>query len=123
MRRFLTLLAVLGITACSYGVDRRAYLATLVGQPETELIRQLGVPSRTYEAGGRKFVAYTERRTTVYQGGPFFGGFGGGFGYLGAGYGYYGAFPSQVLERGCETTFELGEGRVLTWSLRGNSCG
>ena len=98
------------------GPDTRV---TLVGQPETELVRQLGVPSRTYDAGGRRFIAYSERRTDIYGGGPFFG----GFGYFGAGYGLYGAFPAQVVERGCETTFEVGEGRVVSWALRGNACG
>lgn len=122
MRWTLPALAVMGLVACAPRVDRRAYLSALVGQPETELIRQLGVPSRTYDTAGRRFVAYSERRTGIY-GGPFFGGVSGGFGYFGGGYGLYGAFPAQVVERGCETTFELGEGRVLSWALRGNACG
>ena len=117
--RWMLALAVMSLAACAPGFDRRAYLATLVGQPETELVRQLGVPSRTYDAGGRRFIAYSERRADIYGGGPFFG----GFGYFGAGYGLYGAFPAQVIERGCETTFEVGDGRVLSWALRGNACG
>lgn len=118
MRWILPVLALLA--ACAPGVDRRAYLATLVGQPETELVRQLGVPSRTYDTDGRRFVAYTERRADIVGGGPFFGG---GFGYFGGGYGLYGALPATVVERGCETTFELADGRVLSWTLRGNACG
>lgn len=120
MRRILSFTLLLSIVGCAPGFDRRAYLSTLIGQQEAELVRQLGVPARTYDAGGRRFVAYEERRADIYGGGPFFGG---GFGYFGAGYGLYGAFPAQVVERGCETTFELGEGRVLSWSLRGNACG
>ena len=120
MRRILPFALLLSIVGCAPGFDRRVYLSTLIGQPETELVRQLGVPTRTYDAGGRRFVAYDERRAEIFGGGPFFGG---GFGYFGAGYGLYGAFPAQVVERGCETTFELAEGRVLSWSLRGNSCG
>ena len=111
----------LGVAGCAPGVDRGAYLTSLVGQPETEVVRQLGVPSRSYETGGHKYIAYTERRTDVYPGGAFFGG---GFGF---GYGGFGAFgsglPAQVVDRVCETTFDIAGSRVLSWSLRGNACG
>lgn len=115
--RTLVLLACL-LASCAPPFDRAAFLAGFVGVPEAELVRRLGVPSRTYDADGRKFLAYAERRSTVYAGGPVFG----GFGYFGPGYGYYGAFPSRVVERECETTFELAAGRVASWSLRGNAC-
>ena len=110
------------MACCGYGVAaRRAYLASLVGQNETELVRQFGVPTRTYEAGGRKFLAYDQRRLDIIPSGPFFGGYG-GFGHFGPGFGLYGAFPPAVVERGCETTFEVDGGRVARWSLRGNTC-
>ena len=105
--------------ACATGPDRRLVLASLVGQSETEVVRQLGVPTRSYETGGRKFIAYDERRTDVVPPQPFIG----GFGYFGYGYGTFGAFPAQLVERGCETTFEVSGGRVVSWSLRGNACG
>ncbi len=111
-------LLLLVVSACTAGPDRRAYLSTLVGQPEAEVVRQLGVPTRVYETGGHKFLAYVERRERVY-GGPVFG----GFGYFGAGYGFYDGFPAEVTVRTCETTFEVADARVLTWALRGNACG
>ncbi|MBC7800532.1 MAG: hypothetical protein H7Z10_07910 [Gemmatimonadaceae bacterium] len=120
--RWIVLAALL--SGCAPGFDRPAFLTTFVGQPEAEVVRRLGVPSRTYEtgskeAGGRTFLAYSDRRIDIVPGGPFFG----GFGYFGGGYGRYGGgFPSQVIERGCETTFEVADGRVLSWSLRGNAC-
>ena len=116
------MLSLVLLAACTTGADRRAYLSTLVGQPEEEIVRQLGVPSRVYEAGGHKFLAYVERRQRVY-GGPAFGGFGGGFGYFGVGYGFYDPFPAEIVDRSCETTFEVANARVLTWALRGNACG
>ncbi len=119
MMRHLTLAICLSIAACASGPDRRQVLASLVGQPETEVVRQLGVPNRSYETGGRKFIAYNERRTDLIPAGPFFGGFG-GFGY---GYGGFGGFPPQLIERGCETTFEVSGGRVVSWALQGNACG
>ena len=115
----LTLPIMGAVAGCAPGVDRRAYLASLVGQPEAEVVRQLGVPSRAYETGGRKFIAYTEQRTDVLPLGGFYGG---GLGFWGAGYGYFGGFAPQVIERRCETTFEIAEGRVLSWALRGNVC-
>ncbi len=105
--------------ACTTGPDRRVVLATLVGQPEADVVRVFGVPSRTFETGGRRFLAYDERRTDVIPGGPFIG----GFGYFGYGYGGFGGLPAQVIERGCETTVEVVGGRVASWALRGNACG
>lgn len=111
------LLAAL-VAGCAPAFDRPAFLASFIGQPEDEVVRRLGVPSRSYETGGRTFLAYADRRVDVVPAGPFFG----GFGYLGAGYGGYAAFPPQVITRACETTFELADGRVVTWALRGNAC-
>lgn len=128
MRRLLLLLPfALAACATNTGEERRAYLTSLIGTPEAELVRQFGVPSRSYETTGRTFVAYEERSVDVIPGGPFFGGFGGfgygyGHGFFGPGFGGY-AFPPQVVERACETTFEIGDGRVQSWALRGNSCG
>ena len=125
LKSFALLLPLLLAACGDGGAARRAYLASLIGQNETDLVRQLGVPTRTYEAGGRKFLAYDQRRLDVIPAGPFFGGFGygyGGFGHWGPGFGLYGAFPPAMVERGCETTFELDGNRVAGWSLRGNAC-
>ena len=69
-------------------------------------------------SGGHTFLAYSERRVDSIPAGPFYGG---GFGYFG-GYGYFGGFPATVIERSCETTFEVVDGRAIGWSLRGNAC-
>ena len=110
------------------GAARMAFLTSLIGQNETDLVRLLGVPSRTYETAGRKFLAYDQRRLDIVPVGPLYGGFGyggfgyGGFGRWGPGFGPYAAFPPVVVERGCETTFELAGGRVAAWALRGSLC-
>ncbi len=119
--RTAVLLLPLAAAACATGPDHRVVLASLVGQPEAEAVRQLGVPTRAYETGGRKFLAYDERRADLLPGTPFLGGYG-GFGF-GAGYGYLGGFPPQIIERGCETTLEVAGGRVVSWALRGAACG
>ena len=115
------LLFIFGLAGCAAPVDRSPFLNSLVGQPETELVRRLGVPTRTYETSGHRFLAYQERQTSVVGTGIGFGGFG-GFGYGGFG-GVGTTFSnSQIVERVCETTFDVASGRVVTWSLRGNAC-
>jgi len=103
--------------------EREAAMQRFVGQPEAALVQQMGVPSRTYQADGVKFLAYGEQRLDYapgfYGGGPW----GGSFGYPGW-YGYgYATFPPAVVVRLCETTFEIVGGVVQRVSLRGNACG
>jgi len=118
MKRYLLpSLLIATLAGCSPPFNRPAFLATFVGQPEDEVVRRLGVPSRTFEANGHKFLAYAEHRTDISTVGIGFGF--GGFDSFGTGFGYS---PSQVIDRGCETTFEVVNGRVQTWSLRGNAC-
>jgi hypothetical protein len=94
--------------------DRAARVATLnqlVGQPEQTLLLAMGVPTRSYEADGTKFLAYDERRVDIIPGTP-------GIGFWNAG-----AIPPQPIERWCETTFQVADGSVRSYTLRGNSCG
>lgn len=112
------LLGALALAGCGDGgAARRAYLDSLVGRPEQEVVRQFGVPLRTYETGGRKFLAYDDRRLDIIPDPFLVHGFGGpAFGY------FYSGYPPLVVERGCETTFEVAGGRVQSWSLRGGEC-
>lgn len=118
----LALLSVLAVAACTnYTAERATFLNSLVGQNEAALVQRLGVPGRVFETGGHRFIAYSTQRTTVYGG----GGFGvGGFGY-GRGFGGFGAFdtfPTEVIPRVCETTFDLVGGTIQSWALHGNGC-
>jgi hypothetical protein len=119
--RYLFLATALLLAACSNGADRTAFLNTLVGQSQSELVRRIGVPTRSFVADGRTFLAYDEERSsTAYSGGTlFFGGFGG---FHGGGFGYGAGLPTEIVPRRCETTFEIINDRVATWSLRGNAC-
>ncbi len=133
MKRTTILLAAtaLLLSACaSHSLERRqALLAPLVGQSEADLVRQLGVPSRTLETDGHRFLAYTERRAEVipaasgFVGAPFpFRGFG-GFGGFGGFDDFEGtSFPPALIQHVCETTFEIVAGRVAGFSLRGDDC-
>jgi hypothetical protein len=94
---------------------RQATLSKLVGQPETALIQQMGVPNRTYETGGVKYLAYDEHRIDVLPGYPSYGPFFTGW--------YGGGFPPDVVELRCNTTFEIADGTMKGYTLRGNACG
>ncbi len=127
MRKTLLLAATLAIAGCAYPSPQHVQaLNALVGKSETDLIRTYGVPNRTYDSGGHKFLAYSRNRIETIPGEPGFGpwgfGYGGGYGWGGYGWGGYGGFPPEVVQRDCETTFELAAGIVKTWSLRGNAC-
>lgn len=67
---------------------------------------------------GHRFLAYAEHRSEILSTGTGFGGFG-EFGYFGPSLGFS---SSEVIDRTCETTFEVVNGRVENWSLRGNAC-
>lgn len=119
MRRSVILFLVLLLSACAQGPSRAAYLNGLIGLSEADVVRQMGVPSRTFDTEGHKFLAYVEQRQDYVGGGPFF--YGGGF--FGGGFGYGATFPAQVIDRVCETTVDFVGGRMRGWSLRGNACG
>jgi hypothetical protein len=110
------LLAVAVMAGCTNQLaQREAYLSQFIGQPDSALVQQLGVPNRSYETGGVKYLAYDEHRIDVVPGTPSFGPF-----YMGW---YNGGFPPQVIELNCETTFEVSAGTVKAFTLRGNACG
>lgn len=117
MRRVVLVLAILLAGCVNRLAQRQAYLARFVGKPEAFLVQHMGVPSRSFEAGGVRYLAYTESRIDIipgwtphYLGPPYWGWYGGGF-------------PPQVVNMVCEMTFAVRDGTVRSFSLRGNACG
>ncbi len=123
LSRIVGVTSVLALTGCVYPNPQHvAATNALVGKSETDLVHALGVPSRTYETGGHKFLAYNRSKLETIPGDPGFGpwggwGWGGGFGWGG-----WGGFPPEIVQRDCETTFDLLGGVVQSWSFRGNDC-
>ncbi len=117
----LVLLCLVSLCACADQAleQRRAYLASFVGQSEDALVRSLGVPTRSVSVKGETFLAYDDRHLEVlpgfYGGPPWWGpGWGPGWGW---GWG-----PPIVIARGCETTYEVDSGKVIGFSMRGPDC-
>lgn len=125
MRGIVIGLALLALAGCGDpGRDElEARLGEMVGGSEAELVRRMGVPARVVEAGGRRFLAYSQTwlDTAYTPGAAAMAGFG-GWGPRGA-FGYGFGFGAPLLvERGCEATFEVAGDRVAGFTLRGNAC-
>ena len=119
MRTITVLLITTLVTACASQAlqQREADAALFVGQPEDELVRQNGVPTRVVEAGGKRFLAYEEFRNHYVRPVPAFTRRWSRFGYG------LELFPEQMLVLTCETTFEVADGRVAAVRLHGDGCG
>jgi len=118
MRCLLPLFLSMSLAGCvNQLVARQAWLNQFIGHSEPDLVKQLGVPSRSYETGGVKYLAYDESRVELLPSMPHYG-----FGPWWAG-SYGGGFPPQVVYLVCETTFSVADGVVKSYTLRGNACG
>ncbi|MGG5888434.1 hypothetical protein ACLF3G_14970 [Falsiroseomonas sp. HC035] len=117
MLRALPFLALLA--ACAQGPTLDQRLSTFVGRTEGDLVAALGVPVRVHEADGRRFLLFEQRRTVpVAPPSPFLGY---GPGPWGPSLGYWPSVPS-VAELRCEQTFAIRNGRVETFTYRGEGC-
>ncbi|HTU55074.1 MAG TPA: hypothetical protein VMF62_13990 [Acetobacteraceae bacterium] len=120
MRRLacLALLVLLGACTDHALLQRRAYLASFVGQSEADLVRQLGVPTRTFALKDETFLAYDDRHLELLPGfsagAPAWGTWGPGWGW--------GWAPPIVVARGCESTFDIRGGKVVGLTMRGPDC-
>lgn len=124
MRRLLLLLPLAACAATPPAPDPAAW----VGRPEGDLVAALGVPSRVYDAEGRRFLAYDAPGAPA----PFImpsigiggfrtsGGWGGASGFgtgLGLSFGSLGGAGGP-----CTTTFEVRQG-VVASAGRTGACG
>ncbi len=133
-KALIPLVAVLALGGCATEAQINAQLARHLGESETDLVREMGVPTRHLDSGGHRFLAYVEGYQEIYPppdagwGYPGWGGGWGGGGFGGWGWGGWAgpwggwAGPSDVVSYGCETTFEIVGGRVASFARHGNGC-
>jgi hypothetical protein len=116
MRRAASLLMIGLFAGCANELaERQAYLSQFIGQPESAVVQAMGVPSRSFETGGITYLAYSEHRIDFIPGTPTYAPF-----FVG---GYGGGFPPQIVQLDCETTFQVEDGKIRSYVLRGNACG
>ena len=113
----LALASALAIGGCTtLALAPSQDLDALVGASELAVVQRFGVPTQTYTVGDHKFLSYQRSRLDLEPGvGPW--PFWGGTGYWG-----WGATEPYVSQFDCDTTFELGDGKVVGFVLRGNAC-
>jgi hypothetical protein len=112
---------LLALAGCAQGPTLDQRLSVFVNRPESELVAAMGVPARIHEVEGRRFLQYETRRTVAFAGPPepYPWGWGGPWRRRG----FYGP-PSTVYGLvGCDITFALRDGRVESYTFRGDGCG
>ncbi|MBW6397419.1 hypothetical protein KPL78_06125 [Roseomonas sp. HJA6] len=95
------------LQACATREGFEARMGQYVGRSETDLVAALGVPVRSFQAGNRTFLQY-ERRFVTADSGP------------GWGWGWGAGVSVQTWD--CATTFEIFDGKVASFTSRGNDC-
>ncbi|WP_143020995.1 hypothetical protein [Belnapia rosea] len=114
MRRLLPLLLLAG---CATGPSLETRLAATIGQSELQVVETFGVPNRTYDTGGLRFLQYEERRQVLHQLDPYWG-----WGYPYGRFAPYSLAGPVLMTRSCDITFTLKEGRVQAFTTRGDDC-
>jgi hypothetical protein len=109
-------LLALVFAGCAQGPTLQERLTAWVGRDEGDLVAAFGVPVRTYQVEGRRFLEFEQRRAVpVAAPDPWFGG------PWGPRRGYWPAPPGEAIVA-CSMTFELREHRVEAFSFRGQGC-
>jgi hypothetical protein len=117
MKRRASLCSLAAAAGCATGPTLEQRLLPFVGRGEAELVAALGVPERTYEVGGRKFLTFEDKRSYVVAGYPSMY----PYGYGRFGYGPFFSPPGYIV-RTCEITFAVRGGRVESFNYRGDGC-
>jgi hypothetical protein len=104
----------LALVACAVGPTLDQRLSAYIGRSEGDLVAGLGVPLRSYETEGRRFLQFEQRSTiAVSQPDPFF---------WGPRYSMWNVPPASFAEVSCQITFALREQRVESFTLNGQGC-
>jgi hypothetical protein len=115
--RRLALALPLVLAGCAQGPTLQERLSVWIGRSELDLVTELGVPNRTYELEGRRFLQYEQRRAIPVASPAYGPGFGP--------WGYRGGFwppPPAYAVVGCDVTFLIRQERVESFTFRGQGC-
>jgi hypothetical protein len=117
--RYAFLLPLLALAGCTVGPSLHDRMAAYIGASEQQLVQSLGVPDKQITTNGITYLAY-DRRSEEVEGDEFaapYGPWPWGYGPF-----YAPVFPQTVYVWSCETTFQLKDGHVVTFTLQGNDC-
>lgn len=134
-RKCLLLVSMLSLAACQVPTAKeRRQLDSMIGKQAVDVVRAYGVPTRQFVSGNHTFLSYINQQTdySMPMSGWGYGGWGGGWGgYGGWGYGGWGGpgwggggwgGTAYSYTYTCQTNFELVNGLVTAWTMRGDGC-
>jgi len=116
----LLLPLLLLVNGCATTENYEKVLQTWIGENEINLIRSWGAPVQSYEAGGVKFLVYSDSRNVTLPGvAPTYR----TDCYRDTCYtNQSGGTSDTSINMNCMTTFEVKGSKISSWSYRGNDC-
>jgi hypothetical protein len=113
MKKILLILFML-VTGCATEQKYIDYCNAFRGAREKSVIQFWGIPNKTYEADGYKYLTYFNHDAvythasynTIYSGN----------------YANTTGYSSRPVDLDCETTFILKNGKVKDYTYKGNDC-
>lgn len=131
MRVFICLVLVCVLTACAGNTQKREEFAkqldTWKGVSEEKLVEHFGIPDKSYEHKGIRYLGYMKYNTSYYSGyepaSPAFiyGGTGFSTGrHSGVGLGY--STGGRYINYYCKVTFQIKNDKVVGHTSEGNYC-
>ena len=121
MKKYFCVIALVSfISGCATTEGYKQVVNSWVGSPEINLIRSWGAPQQSYESGGTKFLIYNSARNVYLSGSSptYTTTVIGNTAYTNS----HGGSPAQNLNFSCQTTFEVQNGTIMSWSFKGNDC-
>lgn len=120
MRKIPLGILMLALGGCATTAKYEKVLNSWIGADELSLVRKWGPPQQTYESGGRKFLTYVSGRNVYVPGtAP-------SYTTTVIGNTVYtnpvGGSPGYSVQKQCNTTFEVENGKILSWRWQGNDC-
>ena len=117
--KLIDLVAVV-LAGCATAENYERKLASWVGASETDLIRAWGAPQQAFDSGSSRFLTFSSHRNVFLPGtAPTVQTtFSGNTAYTNQ----YGGSPAMNIGMSCVTTFEVMNGRVVSWRYQGNDC-
>jgi len=119
MYRVFLVVAVL-LTGCATTANYEKIWRSWVGSSEKQLVSSWGVPDRTYEASGTKYLVYGRSSTAFIPGTPpsYQTTFVGNTAYTTP----VGGTAPMAVNMSCVTTFEVEADTIRRWRWQGNNC-
>lgn len=104
MKYFVVLVSLLLVSCSSSDTDAIAARKSYLGQTEKQVVSQLGIPSSSYEAEGKRYLIYTTKGST----------------FLPGKFTNHPVLSSTYIESECDTIFMLTGGKVVKTGTRGD---